>query len=70
MPRLRAAHTFLALTLASAAVLAAPAVTQSATAAPSLCSAFDQPVYQRINPKNGAQLITLNATEAAQAGAK
>ena len=70
LPRLRAAHTLLALTLASAAVLAAPAVTQSASAAPSFCSAFDQPVYQRINPKNGAQLITLNATEATQAGAK
>lgn len=69
MPRLRAAHPLLALTLASAAVLAA-AATQSATAEPSVCSAFDQPVFQRINPQNGAQLITMNASEAAQAGAK
>ena len=72
MPRLRStalrtAFTAVAVTL-GAAVLS-PAVTQVAAATTTSCASYSQPAYQRVNPKTGAQLITLNAGEAAKAPA-
>lgn len=63
---LRPLAAVLAASLAVATALMAPTAASGALTAPD-CGAFDDPIYQRVKPDNGASLITPWASEAANA---
>ncbi len=69
MFRINATSFLVAISVPAVVIVGLTSSPQPAHAAPPGCAAYTQPVFQRLNPQSGAQLITANAAESDQAGA-